>query len=205
MKGPCIKHWHIVDLQVQREMCSASAEFEDFVLQFMDRYVEFGQVIHQAGFSNTSPVISVTLLHSSYVQTLCFVNFNMHFVLSMLTTLITTTKLWLGKDKVHSANNIKFQNKKHQTTLIQIGVGFSWCLLWGNPTAHAYFEPGIQLHQFLMDWVHTDSRTECNLPPLFYFSHLHDVQLVCIWISISVSNCKVVLICQNDVAFSIII
>lgn len=28
-------------------MCSASAEFEDFVLQFMDRYVEFWQVIHQ--------------------------------------------------------------------------------------------------------------------------------------------------------------
>lgn len=26
--------------QVEREMCSASAEFEDFVLLFMDRYVE---------------------------------------------------------------------------------------------------------------------------------------------------------------------
>lgn len=28
-------------LQVEREMCSASAEFEDFVLQFMDRCVKF--------------------------------------------------------------------------------------------------------------------------------------------------------------------
>ena len=28
------------DFQVEREMCSASAEFEDFVLLFMDRYVE---------------------------------------------------------------------------------------------------------------------------------------------------------------------
>jgi hypothetical protein len=27
--------------EVEREMCSASAEFEDFVLQFMDRY-EYG-------------------------------------------------------------------------------------------------------------------------------------------------------------------
>lgn len=29
--------------QVEREMCSASAEFEDFVLQFMDRYGVFMQ------------------------------------------------------------------------------------------------------------------------------------------------------------------
>ena len=28
-----------VYFQVEREMCSASAEFEDFVLQFMDRLV----------------------------------------------------------------------------------------------------------------------------------------------------------------------
>lgn len=27
----------LVYFQVEREMCSASAEFEDFVLQFMDR------------------------------------------------------------------------------------------------------------------------------------------------------------------------
>lgn len=26
--------------KVERELCSASAEFEDFVLQFMDRYVQ---------------------------------------------------------------------------------------------------------------------------------------------------------------------
>lgn len=35
---------HLYGFQMEREMCSASAEFEDFVLQFMDRYVEYGQV-----------------------------------------------------------------------------------------------------------------------------------------------------------------
>lgn len=42
-------HWKSIYLfffcncQVEREMCSASAEFEDFVLQFMDRYGVFMQ------------------------------------------------------------------------------------------------------------------------------------------------------------------
>lgn len=27
-------------LQIEKELCSATAEFEDFVLQFMDRYVD---------------------------------------------------------------------------------------------------------------------------------------------------------------------
>lgn len=37
--------YNLYGFQVEREMCSASAEFEDFVLQFMDRYVGFGQDI----------------------------------------------------------------------------------------------------------------------------------------------------------------
>lgn len=40
-------------------MCSASAEFEDFVLQFMDRYVKFGTSLVSRG------LIAVTLLLSS--------------------------------------------------------------------------------------------------------------------------------------------
>lgn len=42
IEDPCRKLFHGLTasvLQVEREMCSASAEFEDFVLQFMDRCV----------------------------------------------------------------------------------------------------------------------------------------------------------------------
>lgn len=43
IEDPCRKLFHGLTasvLQVEREMCSASAEFEDFVLQFMDRCVK---------------------------------------------------------------------------------------------------------------------------------------------------------------------
>lgn len=46
--------------QVEREMCSASAEFEDFVLQFMDRYhssvVPKYKKIYNIFFCEMSPV-----------------------------------------------------------------------------------------------------------------------------------------------------
>lgn len=47
-------------LQVEREMCSASAEFEDFVLQFMDRYVKFGTLLVSRGLLDVKWFILIT-------------------------------------------------------------------------------------------------------------------------------------------------
>lgn len=51
----------LYDFQVEREMCSASAEFEDFVLQFMDRCVELS--FAPVAFNNAI-VIAMALLQS---------------------------------------------------------------------------------------------------------------------------------------------
>lgn len=58
--GHCFYVFHMLCMifQVEREMCSASAEFEDFVLQFMDRCVEFS--FSDATFSNANDGDDIT-------------------------------------------------------------------------------------------------------------------------------------------------